>query len=195
MVEIRDRTRELLRAELAEAILAVFIKRGYAAVTVDEAAREVGISRATFFRYFGNKEDVVVASVEGTTVDYLSGVRTLPAGDCLSGWQLVRAAIEPVVLTASREPERLRARLRLIASESSLKARLKERRALSAGALADALTERLADPFTARILATAGLAALDVAWEEWAPTADTDFRGIVDNVFERLEAAGTIHRQ
>src|SRR4051812_12759216 len=121
---IRDRTREVLRAQLADAVLAVFLERGYSSVTVEDAARGAGISRATFFRYFGSKEDVVVASVESARIDYMAGIRALPPDARLTDWEFVRAAIEPVVLAATREPDGLRARLRLIAGEPALKARL-----------------------------------------------------------------------
>lgn len=187
---VRDRTRELLRAQLADAILAVFLERGYATVTVEDAAREVGISRATFFRYFGNKEDVVVTSVENAGIDYAAGIRDLPQDAQCTGWELVRTAIEPVVLTATRDSDRLRARLRLIAGEPALRARLRERRAESTEALAAALTERLGEPLAARVLASAGLAAVDLAWEEWAMGEGADFRATVNSVFGCLEKAG-----
>lgn len=189
---IRDRTRELVKAELAAAILEVFIERGYAAVTVDDAARAAGISRATFFRYFGSKEDVVVASVESAKIDYLAALEALPAEKHFSGWRLLRAAIEPVVETATNEPESLRARLRLIGSEPALKSRLRERRAANTEALTEALALYVNDELFARVLATAGLAAVDIAWEEWTPRQGADFREIVDGIFERLENAGRI---
>ncbi|MDQ0675085.1 AcrR family transcriptional regulator [Pseudarthrobacter siccitolerans] len=192
---IRERTRELVKAELATAILAVFIERGYAAVTVDDAARAVGISRATFFRYFGSKEDVVVASVESAKIDYLAGIEAMPAGQRSSGWGLLRAAIEPVVQAATQEPESLRARLRLIASEPALKSRLRERRAANTDALSAALSKHMDDDLSARVLATAGLAAVDIAWEEWTPREDADFRTIVNNIFERLETACQDHQK
>jgi AcrR family transcriptional regulator len=179
-----------MRAQLAAAILEVFLKHGYAAVTVDDAAREAGISRATFFRYFGSKEDVVVASVESAKTDYLTALRALPEGKQLSGWRLVRAAVEPVVLTATSEPENLRARLQLIAGEPALKRRLLERRAANIDSLIAALNEHLDDAFAARVLASAGLAAIDVAWEDWARHEGADFRMIIDQIFERLETAG-----
>lgn len=188
---IRERTRLAVRAELAKSVLEVFLKRGYGAVTVDDAAREAGISRATFFRYFGSKEDVVVASVESAKVDYLAALRALPKAKHLSGWRLVRAAIEPVVLTATEDPESLRARLRMIADEPALKRRLLERRSANTEALIAALSEHVEDERTARVLATAGLAAVDLAWEDWAPHEDANFRIVVDDIFDRLENAGT----
>ncbi|MFJ4027557.1 TetR family transcriptional regulator [Paenarthrobacter sp. NPDC089989] len=193
MVGIRERTRELVKAELAAAILEVFIERGYAAVTVDDAARAAGISRATFFRYFGSKEDVVVASVESAKIDYLAAIETIAPGSHSGGWHLLRAAIEPVVQTATHEPGQLRARLRLIASEPALKARLRERRAANTEALTAALLGHVEDELTARVLATAGLAAVDIAWEQWTPSDGADFREIVDGIFQRLETAGIQH--
>lgn len=118
-------------------------RSGYAAVTVDDAARAAGISWATFFRYFGSKEDVVVASVESTKIDYLAGIEAMPAGQHTSGWGLLRAAIELVVQAATQEPEGLRARLRLISSEPALKARLRERRAANTEALSAALSKHM----------------------------------------------------
>ena len=45
------------------------------------------------------------------------------------------------------------------------------------------------------MLATARLAAVDVAWEEWTPREDADFRAIVNSIFERLEDAGKENRR
>ncbi|WP_309070642.1 TetR family transcriptional regulator [Arthrobacter sp.] len=187
---IRDRTRELLRVQLAEAILAVFLERGYSSVTVEDAAREVGISRATFFRYFRSKEDVVVASVDDTRIDYAKGISAIPDDADVTGWGLVRAAIEPVVLTAMSDPSALRARLNLISGEPSLRARLRERRSENVDVLTTALAQRTGDGFYARILAVAGLAAVDIAWERWASDENEDFRMVIDSAFERLGWAG-----
>ncbi|KZX20567.1 TetR family transcriptional regulator [Rathayibacter tanaceti] len=187
---LRDRTRAILRAELADAVLAVFLERGYSEVTVEEAARQAGVSRATFFRYFRSKEDVVVAAVEGDRVDYAAPVLALPADSPLTGWGLIRAAVEPVIDVATRAPDAYRARLRLIGSEFALKARLRERRAEGAESLAAALVTRGTEPLTARVLAAAGLAAVDVAWEEWAASEDADFRETVDAAFARLDRSG-----
>ncbi|MDU0328427.1 TetR family transcriptional regulator [Microbacterium sp. KSW2-21] len=188
-VGVRDRTRDLLRAQFAAAVLAVFLQRGYSSVTVEDAAREAGISRATFFRYFGSKEDVVVAAVESSSLDHAAALRALPADTRMSGWQLVRLAIEPVITVAAEDPDGYRARLRLIMSEPALTSRLRERRAESAVALAEALAERIPDEFTARVLANAALAAVDIAWERWAVQDNVDLGAMVDAALERLSSA------
>lgn len=188
-VGVRDRTRDLLRAQFAATVLKVFLERGYSSVTVEDAAREAGMSRATFFRYFGSKEDVVIAAVESSSVDYGAALRALPADSRMSGWQLARLAIEPIIIVAGEDPDGYRARLRLIMSEPALTSRLRERRAESAIALADALAERIPDAFTSRVLAHAALAAVDIAWERWADADDADLGALVDTAFERLSSA------
>ncbi len=52
-------TREL-RHRLLDAGRTVFARSGYAAATVDEVLVEAGTSRATFYRYFKNKDDLFV---------------------------------------------------------------------------------------------------------------------------------------
>ena len=46
------------------AAIDVFTRQGYDATTVDDLADAVGLSRSTFFRRFGSKEDIVFADHE-----------------------------------------------------------------------------------------------------------------------------------
>src|SRR6516165_5957692 len=56
----RDRRRTKLAAQIERTALSLFVKRGISAVTVDEIADAVDISRRTFFRYFASKEDLLL---------------------------------------------------------------------------------------------------------------------------------------
>jgi AcrR family transcriptional regulator len=48
-----------VRERLIEAAFALFEERGYERTTVDDIAEHAGVSRATFFRTFRSKEDVI----------------------------------------------------------------------------------------------------------------------------------------
>lgn len=56
---MRDRQKAMTRAALLDAAKELFVAEGYAAVTVDDVARAVGCSRATFYLHFANKGDVL----------------------------------------------------------------------------------------------------------------------------------------
>lgn len=174
-----------MRAELAESLVQVFIERGFDAVTVEQAASSVGISRATFFRYFSSKEDVVVVAVESAVPDQRSALSALPP-DAGSPWELARAALEPTIRDAVVNPRRKRERLRLIASRPSLRARFAERRQGLVAALEEVLAERMTSA-DAAVVAAAATAALDVAWHRWARSDDADFAHEVDAVFRVLD--------
>lgn len=183
---VRRRARGLLRAELAEEIFDHFAEQGFDETTVDDAARAVGISRATFFRYFGSKEEAVIVALQSSGTDFGTVLRSLDDLGADSAWSLLRRVFEPAMLAVEARPRRMRARIRMIRAKPSLRARLAEKRIVQGEALADALAERIGDPLAARVFAVAGLAALDLALVEWAESREGSIRAILDAVFERL---------
>jgi AcrR family transcriptional regulator len=52
------------RERLLEGALATFGRRGYEATRVEDVCQAAGIARATFYRHFGGKEDVLAALVD-----------------------------------------------------------------------------------------------------------------------------------
>ncbi|WP_235566794.1 TetR/AcrR family transcriptional regulator [Microbacterium sp. Root61] len=187
-MDVRGRAREAFRAELAEAVLAVFAEHGFHNVTVEQAAHAVGISRATFFRHLGTKEDAVILAVEFSSIDYAEVIRALPSGDPRSGWALVRVAVEPTVLRVEDDPARQLSRLEVINAEPSLRAKLAESRLEKVERLGKAIGERMDDALGARVLAATGMAAFDLSWSEWIADPATSFRDVVDRIFGRLGA-------
>jgi AcrR family transcriptional regulator len=79
----------LPRAEREQQMLAaaraLFAERGYGAVTMDDVAHEVGVTKPLLYNYFGNKERLYLACME-------------PAGDAL-----IKAVIDAVSPTDTPE--------------------------------------------------------------------------------------------
>jgi AcrR family transcriptional regulator len=64
--------REQRERQMLETAHALFAERGYAAVTMDEVAGAVGVTKPLLYNYFGNKERLFLACMK-------------PAGDALIG--------------------------------------------------------------------------------------------------------------
>lgn len=60
----RDRNRRKRVRDLVDAGLSLFLDRGIEAVTIDEVAREAGMAKGNFYRYFRDKADLVDAVIE-----------------------------------------------------------------------------------------------------------------------------------
>lgn len=193
--EVRDRSREILRAEFADAAATFCTEHGFDEVTADQIAHGIGVSRATFFRYFASKEDAVVSAARGAAARDAFAQRiakTIAAPEPgTSVWAIMRAAAEPMIDTAETRGDPLRARIRMITDVPALKARLASQRRSEQSAVADVLREYLHDDRAARAVAAAGVAAADLAWQEWARTPDSDLRPLLDAYFTALGAVAT----
>jgi AcrR family transcriptional regulator len=60
MISLRERRKQLLREEILEAARALLSEKGYVAMSMDELAGRVGISKPTLYSYFTTKDDLVV---------------------------------------------------------------------------------------------------------------------------------------
>jgi AcrR family transcriptional regulator len=100
--------REQMRAQLGERFFAVFSERGFEEVTVAELAHTVGISRASFFRYFESKEEAVLCGCERLGEELAAGIAARPARE--EPWAALRAASAEAVdrVFANREEGKVR---------------------------------------------------------------------------------------
>lgn len=189
--DVRDRSREILRAEFADAAATFCAEHGFDEVTANEIARGIGVSRATFFRYFSSKEDAVVSAARGAaaragTFAQSVALAAEAAGSGTPVWGVVRAAAEPMIETADTRGDPLRARIRMIADVPALNGHLASQRRDEQSAVAEVLRSRLDDEHAAHALAAAGVAAVDLAWQEWARTPGSRLRPLLDAYFSAL---------
>lgn len=183
---VRERLRDASRAELANVVFDI-VAAGGLELTVEEIAHRAGISRATFFRYFGSKEDAVVAAVQSSHTDFDTALRAIDPRPGETIWSMLRRALAPLALPAAERSEQTRARFRTIIVTPPLRARLAGRRIAQEGGLTDALMERIGDRLAAGMYAAAAIAAFDVAWREWATPSDSRFEDVLEEVFAVLE--------
>jgi AcrR family transcriptional regulator len=92
---LRERTRLAVRQQLLDTALALFVEHGYEATTVDEIAAAAGMSKRSFFRYFGSKEDVILGKHERLGEQFVDALRARPPDEPL--WTALRRMFDDVV--------------------------------------------------------------------------------------------------
>jgi AcrR family transcriptional regulator len=169
-VGLRERTRNMVRMELAQAAQKLFVEQGFEATTVEQIAAATGLSRRSFHRYFAGKEDVFGQWFVEMGRQVAAALAARPADE--RPWLALRRTFDDLVQEMSTRPEAL-ALTRTILNTPALQAAHLQKHALWRDALADVLQERLAEGgrelgrIAASALVGAALAALDAAQNQW----------------------------
>ncbi|MCX4982383.1 TetR/AcrR family transcriptional regulator [Streptomyces sp. NBC_00572] len=170
---LRERKKERTRQALSDAAVALFLERGFDAVSVAEVAAAAEVSKPTLFRYFPAKEDLVLhrfADHEDESARVVTAARaagTAPL-DALYAHLLDGLARRDPVTGLCDHPSVLRY-LRLLYGTPALVGRLHAYRVRSEEALAGALAggaEGVGDPLLARLAAGQIVTVLRVLAEE-----------------------------
>lgn len=99
-----------LRTGVVAAALELFATQGFDQTSVEQIAKAAGVSRSTFFRQFGGKEDVVFADHEAL----LNRLREFLAEGHDDPWGAVCAASESVFSHFANDPELARRRYQIV---------------------------------------------------------------------------------
>jgi AcrR family transcriptional regulator len=170
VTQLRGRARELqrdaVRQAIAEAATTLFLDSGYERTTMDDIAREVGISVRTAFRYVETKEETILGPMAEIGDAIAARVRAAEPG--YSAWEALVHAVARFADDLAAEGETGKARSRLLATTPQLRGGLADKRRHWADAISPAVEERLGDRVVARAMVAAVLAALDVVVEHWA---------------------------
>ena len=121
VVEASQRTR------LLEAVGRAVAERGYATATIDDIVRRAGVSKATFYDHFADKEDCFLAAYEAASEELLERVRE--AHESHEDWrERARAGIAAYLRWLAAEPAL--ARVYLVEVAAAGPAALERREAL-----------------------------------------------------------------
>jgi AcrR family transcriptional regulator len=190
LVELRQlRTREAI----VQAALSLFDERGFDSVTVTEIAARAGVGRATFFRHFGDKAEVLYADVESlravlAAATAAAAAPLAPLGDSLGPALIAaRAGVTALVDRIAEHQPWFALRARLSAAHPELKARdlVKHRDYIAAGI--EVLTGHGAEIPVATLAAHLAAACYTAAYERTL-TTDRPLRHHLDEAFTRLMA-------
>jgi AcrR family transcriptional regulator len=107
------------RTRVVAAALDLFATQGFESTSVEQIAAAAGISRSTFFRQFGGKDDVVFADHELL----LARLREYLAGDHDDPWQAVCEASLLVYRHFAADPELARRRYTVVRGVPALRDR------------------------------------------------------------------------
>lgn len=150
---------------LQRAAMALYLERGYHAVTVAEIAASAGLTKRTFFRHFTDKREVLFAGASAFQAGVVAAV--LGAADDVAPIDLVVAALAAGGGELAAYGRFARQRRNLIASSDDLQERELIKMAALTRAVAEALEHRGAEPLQASLTAQAGVAAFTTAYDRW----------------------------
>ena len=159
------------RERLETAALDLFAENGYEETTVAQIADRAGLNRATFFRHFADKREVLFGGEDVLARLFADAiVAAAPDATLIECLRAALAAAE-VVMTPQRQAAAAR-RVLVVAANSELQERglLKHARVVSS--IAAALRERGTDELTARLGAEVTMLAFSVAFARWMKAND-----------------------
>ena len=97
------------RSRLFAAAASVFARTGYADATAEAIAREAGMSKATFYEHFDNKEDCLLALFDAAIEQVLGAMRAAAQRHADARPELrVRAMVEAFLATLAGFPDAAR---------------------------------------------------------------------------------------
>ena len=170
---LRELKKTRTRQAVQKAAMRLFSEQGYEATTVEQIAASAEISTATFYRYYCDKEDVVLGDDDHLLVEDVLAER--PANEPVFDTMAVLFRRMAAELESDREA--VLVRLRLMCGVPGLQARRWATRQAMIDLLARLLASRTgaeADDHWLRLAITIALAAESETVFYWARTGGTD---------------------
>lgn len=85
-----ERKRRLMSREIENVALNLFEEKGFDNVTIEDISQEIGMSSRTFFRYFTNKDEILVAAPKRALQNLSTALSLRPADEpLLEAWKAV----------------------------------------------------------------------------------------------------------
>jgi AcrR family transcriptional regulator len=157
------------RERLEAAALDLFVANGYEETTVAQIADRAGLNRATFFRHFTDKREVLFGG-EDVLAGLFAGAIRAAAPDATPAECLQAALAAAGVAMTPQQRAKAAQRVLVVAANTEVQERGLLKHARIARSISAALRERGEDELTARLAAEVGLLAFTIAVERWMKT-------------------------
>ena len=177
------------RGRLEQAAMELFQGRGYVRTTVEEIAARAGLTERTFFRYFGDKREVLFSGSKQLEKGIVERIGSAP--DEASPLEAVALALEAAgaELQDLRDPTYVRARYALVTKHAEIRERELIKLASLAVAVTKALHARGVSEPAASLAAEAGIAVFKIGFERWIKEKKPrDFATHIRTAVEALRA-------
>jgi AcrR family transcriptional regulator len=173
------------KGRLERAALELYADGGFEQTTVAEIAKRAGLTERTFFRYFGDKREVLFAGadrLQALLVDEVAG-----APSSVTPIAAVAAALEVAAQLLQGNREFAQQRRNAISTNNELQERELIKLATLAFAMAEALRGRGVKEPTASLTAEAGIAIFKVSFEQWMNESNQqDFPSLIRDLLGEL---------
>ena len=184
-----QRSREAAYAEITSIAMQLFLDQGFEQTTIDQIASSAGISRRSFFRYFGTKEDIVLGDLAQQGELVRDALEQVPPS--VGPWEALRQAMHAVD-ALHIEPGVTVKIAKMMYGTPTLRARSIEKHLHWQSLLVPNIRQRLglaeddsSDPGPSAIVASA-ITCLDVAGELWTSAGGV---GDLAALYDRAVAA------
>jgi AcrR family transcriptional regulator len=184
-----QRSRQAAYAEITRTAMQLFLDQGFEQTTIDQIAATAGISRRSFFRYFGTKEDIVLGDLAKQGEFMRDALEKVPLA--VEPWDALRQALHAVDALVIEPGVTLKI-ARMMYGTPSLRSRSIEKHLHWQSLILPNIRRRLglseddtSNPAPAAIVASA-IACLDVAGELWT---SGDGTGDLAEFYDRAVAA------
>jgi AcrR family transcriptional regulator len=181
-----------MRTIIQQEALRMFLSQGYDETTVEQIADASDISRATFFRYFSTKADIVLTNVFDDQIIEMLLVQPASERPIEALRNALRGSIGD---TPSELQEHLRQRFALLHTVPELRERVPDNIFKELPSLAAALAQRMgrpADDFAVLSLAGAILGVAAAAWiairDDLTPGSSERYHLLIDSGLAYLDA-------
>lgn len=169
--------------------LRLFTEQGFENTTIEQISAEAGVSKRTFFRYFGSKASVLWSEFDAEVDTIRAALAQVPAD--VPMLDAIRQAVVTANHYQAQDVPELRMRMNLISSAPALEASAAVHYDAWERAISDFAADRIGQPAGSLFPLAVGRATLAVcraAYERWSARADADLTVYLDAALVGLAA-------